>query len=106
MRYNSFIFILLFGISILSSCINTDITAEEPATIAPKVSPVHAIQPKALLPGGSLFTALFITIQTALRSPKAAVTPFWAKSEELRTNKKERIQPLPPKSNGISNTSP
>lgn len=58
MRYNSFIFILLFGISILSSCINTDITAEEPATIAPKVSPVHAIQPKALLPGGSLFTAL------------------------------------------------
>ena len=58
MRYNSFIFILLFGISILSSCINTDITAEELATIAPKVSPVHAIQPKALLPGGSLFTAL------------------------------------------------
>lgn len=58
MRYNSFIFILLFGISILSSCINTDITAEEPATIAPKVPSVRALQPKALLPGGSLFTAL------------------------------------------------
>ena len=58
MRYNSFIFTLLFSIGIVSSCVNTDITAEEPATIAPKVSPVHAIQPKALLPGGSLFTAL------------------------------------------------
>ena len=40
MRYNSSIFILLFGISILSSlCKNTDITAEEPTAIAPKVSP-------------------------------------------------------------------
>lgn len=58
MRYNSFIFTLLFSIGIVSSCVNTDITAEEPKTIAPKVSPVHAIQPKALLPGGSLFTAL------------------------------------------------
>ena len=38
----------------------------------------------------------------SLHSPKAAVTPFWAKSEELRTNKRKRIQPLPPKSNGIS----
>ena len=96
MRYNSFIFILLFGISILSSCINTDITAEEPATIAPKVSPVHAIQPKA-----------YYRVEAySLHSPKAAVTPFWAKSEELRTNKRKRIQPLPPKSNGISNTSP
>lgn len=58
MRYNLFFFALLFGISILSSCVNTDITAEEPTAIVPKVSPVHAIQPKALLPGGSLFTAL------------------------------------------------
>lgn len=96
MRYNSFIFILLFGISILSSCINTDITAEEPATIAPKCPPYMPFNPKP-----------YYRVEAySLHSPKAAVTPFWAKSEELRTNKRKRIQPLPPKSNGISNTSP
>ena len=66
MRYNSSIFILLFGISILSSCVNTDITAEEPTAIALKCPPYMPFNPKPC----------YRVEAYSPRSPKAAVTQF------------------------------
>lgn len=58
MKYYLSIFISSFAIGILSSCVNTNTTAEEPAATAPKTSPVYALQAAALLPGGSLYTPI------------------------------------------------
>lgn len=58
MKYYLSIFISSFAIGILSSCVNTNATAEEPVATAPKTSPVYALQAAALLPGGSLYTPI------------------------------------------------
>ena len=58
MRYYLFIFISSFTISILCSCVNTNTTAKEPSSTAPKALPVYALQAAALLPGGSLYTPI------------------------------------------------